>query len=216
MGGETCILDAIQPQYSNCAAAKAALERRHWSVLNKDFYEGVLDMWKRDGCYEEIRKRLGYRFSLVDAEISGSVTRGQPLNLRFRVRNDGYAAPYNERPLEVVLRHMRTGALTVVRTDADPRFWEAGRTQDIRIDGAVPTNAPAGKHEILLRLPDPSPNLRNRPDFSVRLATEGVWEPETGLNSLRLHTDVAMSIPDAARDTLLHIFEELVETIGRA
>jgi len=118
MGGETCILGSMDTQYSNCTNAKAALAAHHWTVLNNGFYAGILDMWKRDGCYDEIRKRLGYRLSLVDANVPDAVSPGAPLNLSFRVRNDGYAAPVNRRPVEVVLRHKSTGAVTSIATSA--------------------------------------------------------------------------------------------------
>lgn len=42
-----------------------------------------------------------------------------------------------------------------------------------------------GTYEAFLNLPDPEATLRRRPEYSIRLANEGVWEPSTGYNNLQ-------------------------------
>lgn len=49
----------------------------------------------------------------------------------------------------------------------------------------LPSSLPTGTYALLLDLPDPQ--LSSRPEYSIRLANENVWEAATGLNSL-LHT----------------------------
>ncbi|MEX2657509.1 MAG: hypothetical protein WD272_08355, partial [Balneolales bacterium] len=39
-------------------------------------------------------------------------------------------------------------------------------------------------YEVLLNLPDPTETLRDRPDYAIRIANAGTWEPETGFNRL--------------------------------
>jgi hypothetical protein len=51
----------------------------------------------------------------------------------------------------------------------------------------LPSNLPLGTYDLLLNLPDPTTNLRNRVAYSVRLANQSVWEVSTGYNSL-LHS----------------------------
>jgi hypothetical protein len=41
-----------------------------------------------------------------------------------------------------------------------------------------------GVCDILLQLPDSAPSLSDRPEYAVRLANPGVWEPATGMNRL--------------------------------
>jgi len=36
----------------------------------------------------------------------------------------------------------------------------------------------------VLSLPDPETRLRDRPEYSIRLANKGLWEPATGSNLL--------------------------------
>ncbi|MGL5819346.1 MAG: DUF4832 domain-containing protein [Phycicoccus sp.] len=67
----------------------------------------------------------------------------------------------------------------------DPRMWfrEAG---DVTVAAAptVPADVPAGTYDVLLGLPDPVLGLTGRPEYSIRLANQGVWEETTGLNLL--------------------------------
>jgi hypothetical protein len=214
MGGETCLLDEIRPDLSNCDNARSVLAEQGWTVLNGGYYDGVLDLWRSGGCYDEIARRLGYRFALAKAEVPDRVTAGTQLGLRVEVRNDGFTAPYNARPVEVVLRHQTTGALTTIPTDADPRFWGAGQTSTVTVNASIPNNAPAGPHDVLLRLPDPSPRLRDRPEFAVGFANAGVWDQSTGLNALNLTTDVAASAPAAAVDAVVDGLEALLDRVA--
>ncbi len=100
-------------------------------------------------------------------------------------RNDGYAAPFNPRGLELVLRNTATSALHRFPLTADPRRWQAGATNTITQTVPLPASLPAGTYALLLNLPDPQ--LPSRPEYAIRLANDGVWEATTGLNSLR-HT----------------------------
>lgn len=33
----------------------------HWSWLNAGFNTDIYKVWKQQGCYEEVHRRLGYR-----------------------------------------------------------------------------------------------------------------------------------------------------------
>ena len=46
------------------------------------------------------------------------------------------------------------------------------------------------ENDIYLNLPDPMETLRDNPDYSIQLANEGVWEAETGYNSLLMRINV--------------------------
>jgi hypothetical protein len=214
MGGESCVLDGLQPELARCEAATRTLARRSWTALNAGYFEGVLDLWRAEGCYDEIARRLGHRFALVDAELPDAITPGGELGLTFRVRNDGYAAPYNPRPVEVVLRHRATGAVTTLPTGADPRFWAPGRTETVSIDAPLPMDLPRGAHDVALRLPDPSPRLRDRTEYAVRFANVDVWDAERGENRLGLETRVTASVPVAAVDAVVGSVEGLLERVG--
>ncbi|MGB8699198.1 MAG: DUF4832 domain-containing protein, partial [Thermosynechococcaceae cyanobacterium] len=190
VGGETCQVTPSQHR-SDCPTAQAELARFHWSYLNDEFYKGDLNRWKREGCYANIANRLGYRFQLIRSRFPTQVQSGGTLNGYFVVQNVGYASPYNRRDLELVLRHRQTrkqirlSILQPLSPTQDPRFWfpEAGPIT-VKVSGKIPKNAATGQYDVLLNLPDPMPRLNGRPAYSIRLANQGVWQPDTGFNSL--------------------------------
>lgn len=186
MGGETC---AVNPPRSNCAMALEELARFHWSYLNRDYHPGVITGWQNGGCFDEIQRRLGYRFTLLDGVYADEARAGASFTGSLRLRNEGWAAPFNPRPVELWLRHITTGASYSQTLPLDPRFWLAGAalTYTLKYTFTTPVDMPAGEYELLLKLPDPAPSLAARPEYAIRLANEQIWEEDTGLNRL-LHT----------------------------
>jgi hypothetical protein len=179
MGGETC---AVFPPRTDCATALAEMKRLHFSFLNEDYHRGVLAGWSRQGCRAEMDRSLGYRFVLHDAALSARCRAGVSVRLRLRLRNEGWAAPFNPRPVYAVM--VGAGGRFDVRLPGlDPRRWGAGQRVDIDAVVRVPAAATAGDYHLALWLPDNSPRLRARPEYAVRLANEGVWDAATGLNS---------------------------------
>ena len=179
-GGETC----NPSSYSGCSNALIDLNRMHWSVLNKDYHPDVLQGWVNEGCMEEIKKRLGYRFSLVKATVVDSVKPGGIFSLSFDVENSGFANPYNPRGLEIILRNTTTKAKYKLVTGVDPRFWFSGDTTAVNIEGGIKQTMPEGVYDVLLFLPDTIKNLHDRKDYAIWLANESVWEDSTGYNNL--------------------------------
>lgn len=78
---------------------------QHWSFISATWYEPIIDPWKAEGCYGEIARRLDYRFSLLQAVIPEQVSQGGRLRLCFTLKNEGFAAPFNPRPVQIVLRN---------------------------------------------------------------------------------------------------------------
>ncbi len=178
--GETC-----QPsQYSVCSNALIDLNRMHWTTVNSDYNENVLQEWIDGGCMPEIKKRLGYRFVLQHAEISDSIKPNGIFTLNFNVKNVGFANPFNPRGCEIILRNNSTKAKYRLVTAIDPRFWFSGDSTSVQITGGIPSDMPEGNYEAFLFLPDTAKSLHDRKDYAIRLANENVWEDSTGYNDL--------------------------------
>jgi hypothetical protein len=181
--GETCNCNAPR---SDCSAAVKELAQMRWSALNREYIECVLDSWKTQGCYDEISKRLGYRFRLLSAEIPKSVKIDAPLSLNLVLKNDGFASPYNARNMELVLRSKANAAVTRIRLFHDPRTWlPDSATIKITVDVIIPASLLPGEYDLLLNFPDPEITLNTKPAYSIRLANQNVWEATTGYNSLQ-------------------------------
>ncbi|MCP3879086.1 MAG: DUF4832 domain-containing protein, partial [Sulfitobacter sp.] len=204
MGGETC---NPNPPRSECASALTELALLHWSYLNIDYHPDVIGSWVTGSCFGEIENRLGYRFTLVRATYDDAVETGAALNVRIELRNDGWAAPFNPRPVNLVLRHNYSGSVySFPLANADPRFWEAGDVQILDYD--IPVYLPSGKYTLLLHLPDPESSIATRPEYALRLANNSAWEAGTGYNVLGHTLDVFDPTLDTDGDGTLDIDDD--------
>jgi hypothetical protein len=183
-GGETASASSHAQPYIGCANALAEMARLRWSVLNLEFHRTVVQGWEQQGCMPEIRRRLGYRFRLIRTTIPNQVKPSGTFAMNFVVTNDGWANAYNPRKVEIVLRHKQTKKEHYIQVNEDPRRWLPGSTKTVTVEAGIPANMPSGEYQVLLNLPDPSPKLSSRPEYSIRLANQNMWEAATGYNLL--------------------------------
>jgi Domain of unknown function (DUF4832)/Domain of unknown function (DUF4874) len=174
---------------ASCETVLHELSSKHWSVMglfDVGSRTSVIDRWKRDGCHDEIARRLGYRFRLLKSELPPRATRGQTLVGNVSITNDGFANLYNPRRLELVLRASTTRKLTRLKIfdDAQLKLPFPGQTKTVAFKLNLPKTLEPGKYEVLLALPDPMPRLYDRPEYAIQLANQNVWEARTGFNTL--------------------------------
>lgn len=184
VGGETC---QVTPEEwrTQCATTLREMAQQHWSFISGTWYEPIIDQWKSEGCYNEIARRLGYRFTLTRAVIPDRVNQGGRLKLSLEIKNEGFAAPFNPRPVQIVLRNRASKAAFSMNVSTDPRRWEGGSTNTVVVDVPLPGGLAKGDYEVFLYLPDASPRLASRPEYAIRFANQNVWEAATGYNSLQ-------------------------------
>ncbi len=171
MGGETC---QDNPPRSECPTALEELARLHYSFINYDYHPDVIASWQDGGCYDTIERLLGYRLQLVSADIAPAARPGGVFPLRVELRNTGWAAPFNPRPVELVLSG--PGGEYTASLAEDPRRWYAGQPRTISGALRLPSDMSPGTYDLSLALPDASPTLASRPEYAIRLANEGVWQ----------------------------------------
>ncbi len=186
MGGETCHVS----EYNAEDNARKELKRFHWSYLHRDYHPDVIGAWRDSGFLEEVKKHLGYRLVLEEAASLAEVDAGAILDVSLKLSNRGWAAPYNPRSVELVLRSKSDGSLHHAALDADPRWWMPGQAVEIEQGLLVRQDTPPGEYDLLLWLPDPEPALRSRPEYAVRLANEGLWDEHAGWHDLGLSVRV--------------------------
>lgn len=171
-----------------CPSALAELEKLHVSFLNTDFLAATIAEWKAQGCYAVMQRRLGYRLALVSATLDRAVRSGERASVSLELRNDGFAAPYNPRAVELVLK-AADGALYRAPLQAEPRAWQPGAAIHLTESVSLP-GVPPGQYELFLALPDPVDSLRVRPEYSIRLANPGAWDEALGANRLNAELEV--------------------------
>jgi len=183
VGGETC----NENSHSECDNALLELERFHWTYINRDYHTGVIGQWIEGGCYDEIEKRLGYRYRLIEAQISDE---GKPLgklSFQLKLYNDGWANVMNPRDVILILRNTETQEEYIHHIHTDPRLWPINDTIRLDIDAGLPQDIANGDYEVFLQLPDPLTTIQNKAVYAIQLANENIWDDETGYNSL-LHS----------------------------
>jgi Domain of unknown function (DUF4832)/Domain of unknown function (DUF4874) len=171
VGGETCNVD---PPRSEFPEASAEMARYHYSYLNREYDTDVLDSWGAAGI-ATAEQKLGYRFQLV----SSTVQDGTTPTVTVQVRNVGWAAPYNPRPVHLVL--VGHGHRYTVSLHADARRWAPGSTVTVK---AVLSSLPRGSYSTALAMPSADRGTAHDPRYAIRTANVGTWDAAAGLNSL--------------------------------
>lgn len=172
MGGETCNVS----EYCTCTASLKDMEDYHWTFLNSGYHGDVISRWRTQGCGDEINLRLGYRLVLKESYRSENPVAGEEFSLALKIENKGFAAPQNPRNAILVFV-AEDGTKSEFRMGADPRTWHPGESI-VRCRFALP----AEKGTLYLNLSDPL--LPDRPEYSIALANEGVFDSKTGYNKL--------------------------------
>ncbi|MEZ6192248.1 MAG: DUF4832 domain-containing protein [Phycisphaerales bacterium] len=179
MGGETCAVSSR----SGSTTARVEMQQMHYSYLNSGYHPQVLTDWQSDGFLDEVKRNLGYRFSLDSVDYDASAEPGGQLSIDLDLLNTGWASPYN--PRDVVLTLVSGDGLTEYSfsLDEDPRTWLPG---SINISALldIPSDAPAGDYDLFFSLPDPAATLADRPEYAIQLANPGLWDPATGRHDL--------------------------------
>ena len=198
MGGETCVENSPADDCATSGGrADSDLALFHYSFLNQGYNANVNDDWVAQGCMEDIKRRLGYRLELVESVFPGEARPGEVLPMRLELRNTGFAAPFNPRGIELVLRHTNSGQkfFAELSRDTDVRRWLPGTNHLLTAQLGLPLDLPRGGYELLLHLPDPTPTLYGLAPYSIRLASStavdsggaslgSIWEPATGYHKL--------------------------------
>jgi hypothetical protein len=169
-GGESNALFATK---QDCSVVFGWLTRFHYNYLNSGYYPATLDLWKTGGCYDEIQRRLGYRYELTTSNILDNI-------LTINIKNVGFANIYNQRDVYIVLKNTADGLVYSFKLNTDIRRWDAGTTITIS-DDLLSHNVPFGFYELYLNSPD---KILTNPAYSIRLANTGIYDLSTGYNKL--------------------------------
>lgn len=196
MGGETCGIS----EFCDVPNALKDFSGYHWSYLNKDYHPDVLQKWEREEFMPEVLKRLGYRFVLKKGQFSKSPVAGSNMRIELDIANEGWAAPFNPRDVELIFVKKKGGDKYMVKLPDDPRLWLSDAIHTVVADIALPADMPAGDYEIFLNLPDPRETLHNKPEYSIQLANNKIWRKKQGYN--QLHT-VSIQAADGSQSASL-------------
>lgn len=182
-GGETCQVSP-EKHRTDCETTLSEMARFHWSYLNQDFYAPDINRWKSEGCYDEISRRLGYRYRLLGVTYDAQAQPGSNLEFEFEIINDGFSSLYNPRPLHVILSNQGGKRTFLVAEDVRPLLPSSGESKKITATVSLPHSMERGEYDVSLHLPDWAATLSPLPEFSIRLANRNMWRQSTGYNQL--------------------------------
>lgn len=209
MSGETCRRFQFEPGFETCGPGEDCITRDacpnalaesaqlRWSLLNTRYFPGLVGpggLWSQSpACLDTIAARLGYRLQLVSGEFPDAPLQGKcGWNATLRLRNTGFAAPFNPRALRLVFAPVGGGAATFVSllepaiASRDPRRWQPELGEiELALGAGVPNGLSPGNYRLHLWLPDPTPTLVDDTRFAIRLANAGLWDAGTGWNDLQ-------------------------------
>lgn len=169
-GGES---NALFPTKQDCSVVFGWLTRFHYNYLNFGYHPDVIALWKTKGCYDEIQRRLGYRFELIDSNITNNI-------LTINLKNVGFANIYNQRDVYLVFKNTLDNTSFFFKLNTDIRKWDAGTT--ISLVNDLNTFALLnGNYEVYINSPD---KTLTSVAYSIRFANTGVYDVTTGYNKL--------------------------------
>lgn len=186
MGGESCQVSNYchcERQSDKVPGALIDLATNHFTYLNNGYHQNVLKRWRDEGCMDEIKLRLGYRYILEEGEFTKEAKAGSAFEIKLTLRNDGFAPAQNPRDAELVLCDASGKVVKTWKLDSDPRYWLPEEKTVINQTLTLPEGL-SGTYTLYMNLPDPCETLHQDPRFSIRLANTGTWNEETGYNTL--------------------------------
>lgn len=191
MGGETCPLGGLNPRNSGRNTV-VELERFHWDYMGIGYWRPAIDRWESEGYYDEITRRLGYRYVLVHARAQAALAPGELYTIELELYNEGFGKLYNPRPIEILLVPVSGGEPLILHALDDARavLPVAGENVTVAVSAQIPSGADGGEYDVYIRLPDESQRLRSDPRYSIRFANERVWAEPLGANDLGIRLNL--------------------------
>ena len=196
-GGETNIDDDDNLAKKQYVKAPEEMSKYHWSFCGSTYATPVTSRWRSSGIFDTLNIHMGYRYNLLDGQFSYEVAPSGKMNVTIRVRNDGYAPIYNERPVYLVLKGTgSSSSLYSIKLQADPRRWLPNREVSwINEQVDIPSNVQEGTYQLYLWMPDKYESIKSDPRYAVRCANVNMWDANMGYNNLGATVTVSKSAP---------------------
>jgi hypothetical protein len=190
MTGET---NGVKAPRTDGANAVYEMGITNWTTLNRDYFTQNWTNWINSGHYNEILRRLGYRFVLRNSEF---VMNDKNLTVEINLDNVGFARPMKYREVYLVLKNTSTDSVhSFSISSTDIRTWETSVSINQVFDL---TGLPKGSYNCYLNLPDTAFSLNARPEYSIRFANDDVWENNSGFNRLNQTVDISSATSNKA------------------
>ncbi|NPA60138.1 MAG: DUF4832 domain-containing protein [Epsilonproteobacteria bacterium] len=168
VGGETCMENQ---EFTNCATSLIELKRLNYSFLNDVYKEEVIQGWKDNGCYDEIKNNLGYRLVASTLAIDHNEDN---LNLDLVITNKGFSAPYIDSNLTFILKDTNN-TYKFPQENIDLRTFYPNEINSIK-KSIVLKDVKDGDYCLYLSI--------GTSYSSIKLSNSNLWDTNTSSNKL--------------------------------
>lgn len=187
-GGETC---RKSPEFTRCDLFLTSLSRLGATYLNGDYSPEVIAELVHQGCWKEIRLRLGYRIEIQKIELTREAS--QNFTGKIVLANTGWAPFYTGRTIVVRLRG-KEGSVEVINTlIVDQEQTGPGRSIEVPIKFK---GVDLEDSSLTLAIPDRSTDLSRNASYSIRIPNAKRWDELNGENILL--EDLAAEVSDGS------------------
>lgn len=174
VGGETC---KDEVEFTTCNNARSELKRFQYSYINEAYHPDVITRWKNEGCYQDIKENIGYRFV---ATLLTLEEKSDALNISLSIDNKGYASPYIKSNVRFILKN-DTNSYEYEPSNIDLRTFNPQELNKIE-DSLNISEVVAGEYCLYIQIGEEY--------SSIRLSNSGLWDDE--LKSNKLSCDIVV------------------------
>lgn len=170
MGGETCATH----ERNNCSTTLQEMNDFSWTYMNSGYNTDVINKWKSEGCYDEIDRRLGYRFELKEIEFPEELEKGTSQRMIIKMKNSGFGRLWYQRVsyLQFIQNNQVIGTAAI--SNLNLRSWESGMEKSVEVSFVVPDDI-SGEVSVSLWMPDSNRQNHQEVRYSIQLANQGLW-----------------------------------------
>lgn len=176
----------------DAAASLQEMVKLHQTTLNLKNRDAssVYARWRRSPHWDEITRRMGYRIVLQKVAFDPVAENPTQVRITAHLVNRGFASLMNPRSSVLVLRNRSTGGMTRILLQLDLRRVAPNSESVLRFSENVQLPQAYAAYDVGLDFPDSSPIIAHRVEYALRLATEDIWEPRSGIHWLGIQMEL--------------------------
>ena len=174
VGGETCNNNQV---FTNCRTSLEELKKFNYAFLNDNYNPNVLQSWKNNGCYNEIKNNLGYRLVASSLSIKHST---KSIDINLKIKNKGFSSPYLNQPITFLLKDTNN-TYKFLQTNLDLRKFYPNETITLK-DKFILKSIKKGSYCLYLSI--------GSSYSSIRLSNANLWDTNSSSNKLTCGIDI--------------------------
>lgn len=143
-------------------------------------YTGDDPLYKNETAYTYIENHLGYRFVLKDSYLTDQITKKDPLKLKLKIQNVGFANLINEKRVSIILKN--EDDIYEIQTDLDATTWDSEKITEENFQVTLPDIIEEGNYDVYLRISEYGNLIDDSNYHCIQFANNNIYSEELGAN----------------------------------